>query len=308
MDGTDASDAPADSAEVAVVAMSRPRRRVGKTITVVLVGVTILAAASWLVVSEHDRRKGAVRTPAGEYYRLFYFTRAPYSYLVEKTSRNVAPVLPDSDFKAMALFEQYYPAIRAEAMAVMNMAPAFKDALPLFGKRIGSDANDAKWQAFVLTWYGKDYEENLRRCPVTAALVKNIPDVRCAMFSIVGPRSRIVAHQGPFRGALRFHLGLTVPRDWRNCYILVDGQKVHWREGKGVLFDDTYVHEVRNDTDEPRIVLFCDVDRHLEVAWAERLNQAVLNSPLLGWISSFNNKNEKQMSTTATTATTTPTS
>ncbi len=28
-----------------------------------------------------------------------------------------------------------------------------------------------------------------------------------------------------------------------------------------MLFDDTFEHEVRNDTDETRIVLFLDVDR-----------------------------------------------
>ncbi len=44
----------------------------------------------------------------------------------------------------------------------------------------------------------------------------------------------------------------------------VDQQRLHWREGEWLVFDDTYEHEVRNDSSEPRIVLLCQVARPLK--------------------------------------------
>jgi len=39
--------------------------------------------------------------------------------------------------------------------------------------------------------------------------------------------------------------------------------KYHWKDGEDILFDDTYEHYVVNNTNEIRIILFCDVDRKL---------------------------------------------
>ena len=36
-----------------------------------------------------------------------------------------------------------------------------------------------------------------------------------------------------------------------------------WKEGKSVLFDDTYTHEVVNNTKEHRIALLLDVKRKI---------------------------------------------
>lgn len=37
----------------------------------------------------------------------------------------------------------------------------------------------------------------------------------------------------------------------------------HWKYGEAVLFDDTYLHEAVNDSDETRVVLFIDVARNM---------------------------------------------
>ena len=50
---------------------------------------------------------------------------------------------------------------------------------------------------------------------------------------------------------------------------------VHWREGELVLFDDTYRHEVWNETEGVRVVLLIDVHRPLP----PRLN--ALNNTIL---------------------------
>jgi ornithine lipid ester-linked acyl 2-hydroxylase len=84
-----------------------------------------------------------------------------------------------------------------------------------------------------------------------------------AMFSILSPRKHILDHRGPYKGVLRYHLGLIVPRDAQACRIRVGEDFRHWVEGESMIFDDTYNHEVWNDTDETRVVLFVDVLRPL---------------------------------------------
>jgi len=68
---------------------------------------------------------------------------------------------------------------------------------------------------------------------------------------------------GPYKGVLRYHLGLIVPQDAEACRIRVGEDIRHWQEGKSMIFDDTFNHEVWNDTDETRVVLFVDVLRPL---------------------------------------------
>ena len=102
-------------------------------------------------------------------------------------------------------------------------------------------------------------------CPQTAALMREIPGMTTAMISILSPRKHILDHRGPYKGVLRYHLGLIVPEDAEACRIRVGEDIRHWQEGKSMVFDDTFNHEVWNDTDETRVVLFVDVLRPLPV-------------------------------------------
>jgi len=96
-----------------------------------------------------------------------------------------------------------------------------------------------------------------------AALMREIPGMRTAMISILSPGKHILDHRGPYKGVLRYHLGLVVPEDAEACRIRVGEDIRHWEEGRSMVFDDTFNHEVWNDTDETRVVLFVDVLRPL---------------------------------------------
>lgn len=78
-------------------------------------------------------------------------------------------------------------------------------------------------------------------------------------------------------GSLRYHLGLvTANRD--ACFISVDGNRYYWRDGEGLLFDETYIHFVENNTDETRLVLLCDVERPLRTRIMTGLNRWIRDS------------------------------
>ena len=84
-----------------------------------------------------------------------------------------------------------------------------------------------------------------------------------AMISILGPNKHIPPHRGPYKGVLRLLLPIQMPSDRTNCYIIVDGQRYEWEEGRSFVFDDALYHEVHNATSEIRVALFVDFYRPL---------------------------------------------
>ncbi len=122
-------------------------------------------------------------------------------------------------------------------------------------------AGDGKWRSFFLVGYGYEVAENCARAPKTAALVKSIPGLNSAFFSILDPGAHIPRHRGVTRGIVTCHLGLIVPDDYGNCVMEVEDQQVHWREGEWLVFDDSYHHQVWNNTDQQRVILLLQVKR-----------------------------------------------
>lgn len=155
--------------------------------------------------------------------------------------------------------------IRDEAVSIsrgLSSVPRFHE---LMAAQTAISANDNRdWRVFVLKAYGYDVRENQLRCPVTTELVARCPSVLSASFSYLAPDKHIPPHRGPFRGILRFHLGLSMPNgsDGRPGAVLrVDDGEYRLRDGDTLLWDDTYPHEVLNATNDVRICLLLDVWR-----------------------------------------------
>jgi beta-hydroxylase len=172
------------------------------------------------------------------------------------------PVFDNSDFPWVAKLEAAAPDIRRELDAVLTR----KDELAAFHEVISDTATitrDQRWKTFAFTAYGLRSERNIAQCPRTWAAVQAIPGLRSALFSILEPGKHIPAHKGPYNGVLRAHLGLVIPKERSRVTIRVDDQHLQWEEGKVMIFDDSFEHEVWNDTDETRVVLFIDFDKPL---------------------------------------------
>ena len=173
-----------------------------------------------------------------------------------------APVLDVRDFAWTQLLRDNWQAIRDEALAT---ALAREDAAPSLAS-ISPDhraiAPVDKWRSFFLWGYGYSIEENLDRCPVTSAIVAQIPELNSAFFSILAPGTHIPPHRGVTKGLLTCHLGLIVPRDG-DVRMRVKNRIVRWAEGETLMFDDTYDHEVWNETSGTRVVLLIQVRRPL---------------------------------------------
>jgi aspartyl/asparaginyl beta-hydroxylase (cupin superfamily) len=172
------------------------------------------------------------------------------------------PFFPLERFPWVAHVEANWEAIAQELQATL----ADREALPSF-QEISKDqiaiTDDDRWKTFFLYGYGFQADLGVELCPKTAAIMREIPGMTTAMFSILSPRKHILAHRGPYKGVLRYHLGLIVPQNAHDCRIRVDSEIRHWEAGGSMVFDDTFDHEVWNDTDETRVVLFVDVLRPL---------------------------------------------
>jgi beta-hydroxylase len=173
-----------------------------------------------------------------------------------------ATFFPLERFPWVAHVEQNWHVIREEAERLLED----RDALANF-QDISKDqieiTDDDRWKTFFLYGYGFEAKLGVEMCPASAALMREIPGMTTAMFSILSPRKHILDHRGPYKGVLRYHLGLIVPREKEACRIRVGDDIRHWEEGASMIFDDTYNPEVWNDTDETRVVLFVDVLRPL---------------------------------------------
>lgn len=176
----------------------------------------------------------------------------------------------EQQFPELNALTENWEVIRDEALALQNhikAASSHNDAgFNTFFKR--------GWKRFYLKWYGEAHPSAQALCPVTTRLVSNIPSVKAAMFAELPAGSHLGQHRDPYAGSVRYHLGLSTPNDDR-CFIDVDGISESWRDGKAMIFDETYVHWAQNNTDKTRIILFCDIERPMKWPWAQAVNRWV---------------------------------
>ena len=179
-------------------------------------------------------------------------------------------LVPDSRFADTAHFpfleefEDRWEDIQAEVREVLK----FREHIPGF-QEVSPDqyriATEDNWKTLFLYGFGSRVESNCKQAPATAEIIGRAPNIHTAFFSILAPGYHIPAHTGVTKGILRAHLGLIIPRDRENCRIRVGDQVRTGEAGKVFVIDDTYDHEVWNDTGEERVVLLLDFNRPMRL-------------------------------------------
>ncbi|MGE5622886.1 MAG: lipid A hydroxylase LpxO [Bacillota bacterium] len=231
----------------------------------------------WAVVSLyllsiiHVHFRGKVRLPPLR--QLFDHSSfvAPINMFMHLFSKVPStPYLPVSDFPELRALQENWQVIRAEGLnliALQKIKAAEKNDDAGFNSFFKNG-----WKRFYLKWYDASHPSAERLCPQTVALLRQIPSVKAAMFAELPPGGKLNMHRDPYAGSLRYHLGLATPNSER-CFIEVDGQRYSWRDGEGVMFDETYIHWAQNGSDSDRLILFCDVERPMRYRWAQAVNR-----------------------------------
>ncbi|WP_116808326.1 aspartyl/asparaginyl beta-hydroxylase domain-containing protein [Steroidobacter cummioxidans] len=135
------------------------------------------------------------------------------------------------------------------------------------------------WNGYYFYRHGERRADNCAACPVTASMLEILPlsHVRAhgpeVLFSVFTAGTHLLPHRGVTNTRLVGHLPLLVPSD---CALNVGGEVHEWREGRAVIFDDTYEHEAWNRSDRTRVVLIFDIwNPHLTAAERAAIEQLV---------------------------------
>jgi aspartate beta-hydroxylase len=186
---------------------------------------------------------------------------------------------PDQYFPNAGRFTDRWTDLRREALAVaenLPRVPRFHDIMPAQADISANDGRD--WRLFIMKAYGVESADKLARCPTVERILRDVPEAISCSFSFIAPGKHIPRHRGPFRGILRFHLMLSMPNDESGvpaCELYIDDVPYRLGDGKSLLWDDTFPHEVKNRSDKVRIALLLDVWRPQMPADMRLLSNAI---------------------------------
>lgn len=239
------------------------------SIRLLLLVVLVLHVASVLFVHLRGRVRLPFKRQLFDHSGLF----APCNVLLYLFSAIPAqPYPPRSAFTCVEPLREQWRLIREEALRLFD--EGYIRAAERHGDAAFASFFKTGWKRFYLKWYDAPLKSARVLCPRTVALLESIPQVKAAMIAVLPPGAVLKPHRDPFAGSIRYHLGLATPNS-EDCHIVVDGERHAWRDGEDVLFDETYVHHVRNDTAQPRVILFCDVERPLRGAAMRAFNRVL---------------------------------
>jgi ornithine lipid ester-linked acyl 2-hydroxylase len=197
-----------------------------------------------------------------------------------------------NDYPGLANLESGYADIRAECEALMRVRHRLVDVENLAGKYTAGGIHTLAWKAFMFKSH-RFIPENCALAPRTAELLRRVPNLYTAFFSVLEGHQYITPHWGYWKGFLRYHLGVIVPNNNadQSCWLRVNadpqdnarherelierGEKYHWHEGEGVMFDDTFLHDAKNESNDVRVVLWLDLRRKMP-AYLNALNTTLL--------------------------------
>lgn len=169
-------------------------------------------------------------------------------------------------FPISTLLELNYPFIKQE----LNL---FIKENNIFNKEFNSNSNNLfsnfektldynNWNTIPVFLNGNELKYSRKYFPtIMKCIDESKGQLFTAIFSILEPGKQIEPHYGPFKGILRYHLGIDIPDG--DCFINVNNEKYKWKNGEGILFDETHLHYAQNNTNEKRVILFIDVIRPL---------------------------------------------
>jgi beta-hydroxylase len=185
-----------------------------------------------------------------------------------------------ASYPGLAELEAGHDDVRRECEALVRVRHSLTDVESLAGKYTTGGIHAIAWKAFVLKSH-RFIDANCALAPRTAELLRGVPGLYTAFFSILDPGQYITPHWGYWKGFMRYHLGVIIPgnNSDSSCWLRVNanvadnrrhdktlierGEKYHWKEGEGVMFDDTFLHDAKNGSDQVRAVLWLDLRRKL---------------------------------------------
>jgi aspartyl/asparaginyl beta-hydroxylase (cupin superfamily) len=112
------------------------------------------------------------------------------------------------------------------------------------------------WLTIPIVFFTIINKSTISFFPKTCSIINQIPELITAEFSILEPHTKINAHEGYSKQIMRTHLGLKIPKD--DLAIKCNNEIKKWEDGFTLSFNDGYLHEAWNNSNEERWVLMID--------------------------------------------------
>lgn len=177
-------------------------------------------------------------------------------------------------------FERNYAGIRKEVENIFKNVNV--SDIPLGPDRL------ATWHSVLVAEKGRTTEEAQALLPRTGEIVNRVPSLLNADLSILRPGAVIKYHKANSRTFLRMHLGIIIPQG--DVCLQLEDQRLHWSEGKVMIFDDFFPHAAWNKTDQTRVILMVDFLRpmptwkNLVIRFMHRMNAKPLPNIPRQWL------------------------
>ncbi|XP_043100030.1 aspartyl/asparaginyl beta-hydroxylase isoform X2 [Puntigrus tetrazona] len=128
------------------------------------------------------------------------------------------------------------------------------------------------WGQFTLWQQGRKVAASCQYVPKTCGLLERYAEATSCKrgqikFSVMQAGTHVWPHTGPTNCRLRMHLGLVIPS--KGCRIRCTNQTREWEEGKVLIFDDSFEHEVWQEAESYRLIFIVDV-WHPELTQVQR--------------------------------------
>jgi aspartyl/asparaginyl beta-hydroxylase (cupin superfamily) len=205
--------------------------------------------------------------------QIYLGTRPPPGDPRQKPKFFWMPALPATPYFDRNQFD-WYPAleqaadgIRDELREVLAQGRELTPFLAIDDKAaeenyLSGHPDSRAWDAYFFHRHGQRHTEHLQACPLTAAALEAVPLTAITghapevLFSVLAPQTHIKPHHGVTNTRVVTHLPLIIPEG--DCKLVVGGQAHAWQQGRCITFDDTFLHEAWNRTDQTRVVLIMD--------------------------------------------------
>lgn len=184
----------------------------------------------------------------------------PYPSLFFFPGIRTIPIWNKNELPAVKTLEQNYSIIKEEYETALKTHKLSNDYRMIDQEQ---SLHQGNWEWFSYISKGAIQQNFKEVFPKTFNILENIEErmtdlpFAYTFFSRLNPNSSISPHYGPCNLRLRIHLGLDIPD---NCSITIADNQTTWKEGKCLVFDDTFIHSVDNkNQSKSRSILLFDV-------------------------------------------------
>ena len=204
--------------------------------------------------------------------------------------------------QAVGHLEEHYDVIREEVVEKTQKVFSDYDVAGRGGEHANDSLHTGTWDWHSYMLKGKVQGSFVQHFAETSSVLRELQKEQLlfdgnpfgfAFVSKLSERSTIQPHTSPVNFRLRIHLPLVVPfeeagtaaEEQPSCGIRVGPTTKRWTEGKALVLDDSYDHEVWNNTSTERVLLLVDI-WHPDVSNTEkeRIRAMFVHAHQQGWL------------------------